>query len=78
MFVERVGDDALAPLAPAGDFASVEPDELARRSRIVAVRADGPGTAPLVRLMAVESGRSVLRRRTPADPTSREPAPTRR
>ena len=42
MLVERVGDDALAPLVPAGDFASVEPDEPAGRGRIVAVRADAP------------------------------------
>ena len=78
MFVERVGDDALAPLAPAGNFASVEPDEPAGRNRIVAVQADGPSSAMRVRLMVVESGWSVLRRRILADPTSREPALTRR
>ena len=41
----------------AGDFASVDPDELAAHGRIVAVRADGPGSATLVRLMAVERER---------------------
>ena len=66
-FVERVGDDALAPLAAAGDFACVGPDEPAAHGRIVAVRTDGPGSATQARRMAVESGRSVLcGRRTPA------------
>ena len=32
MFVVRVGDDALVPLAPTGNFASVEPDEPVMRS----------------------------------------------
>lgn len=49
-FVKRVGDGALVPLAAAGDFASVEPDEPAAHGRIVAVRADSPGGATLVRL----------------------------
>ena len=57
-FVERVGDDALASFAAAGDFASVDPDESAVHGRIVAVRAGGPGSAMLVRLMVVENGRS--------------------
>lgn len=39
----------------------VDPDEPAAHSRIGKVRADGPGSATLVGLMAVESGRSVLR-----------------
>ena len=64
-FVERVGDDALAPLAAAGDFAYVDPDEPAAHGRIVAVRVDGPGSATLVRLMAVESGRSLVRAADP-------------
>ena len=50
-----------ALLAAGGDFAHIEPDEPVALGRIVAVRADGPGSATLVRLMAVESGRSVLR-----------------
>ena len=67
-FVERVGDEALAPLAAAGDFAYIDPDEPAAHGRIVAVRADGPGSATPVRLMAVESGRSVLRAANPGQP----------
>ena len=46
----------------------VDPDEPAARGRIVAVRPDGPGGATLVRLMAVESGRSVLRAANPGQP----------
>ena len=34
----------------------------------MAVRADGPGCATQVRLMAVESGRSVLRAANPGRP----------
>ena len=34
----------------------------------MAVRADGPGSATLVRLMAVENGRSVLRAANPGRP----------
>ena len=67
-FVERVGDDALAPVASAGDFACVDPEEPAAHGRIVAVRAHGPGSATLVRLMAVESARSVLRAANPGRP----------
>ena len=59
-FVERVGD-----------FACVDPNESAAHGHIVAVRADGPGRATLVRLMAVEVGRSVLRAANPAGPTWR-------
>ena len=46
----------------AGDFASVDRDKPAAHGRIVAVRADGPGSTTRVRRMAVESGRSVLLR----------------
>ena len=53
-FVERVGDDALAPLAAVGDFAYVGPDEPATHGRIMAVRADDPGSATLVRRLVVE------------------------
>ena len=60
-FVACVEDDALAPLAAAGDFAYVDPDEPAAHGRIVAVRADGLGSARQAWLMAVEDGRSVLR-----------------
>ena len=55
----------LAPLAAVGGFASVDSDEPAAHGRIVALRADGPGSATLVRLMAVESGRSVPRAANP-------------
>ena len=41
-FVVCVGDDTLASLAAAGDFAYVDPDEPAAHGRIVAVWADGP------------------------------------
>ena len=57
-FVERVGDDALAPLAAAGDFAYVAPDEPPAHDHIVAARAHGPGSATRVRRMAVGSDRS--------------------
>ena len=52
----------------AGDFASVDPDDPAAHGRIVAVRAEGPGSAALVRLMAVENGRSVPRAANPSRP----------
>ena len=58
-FVERGG---------ARDLASVDPDEPAAHGRIVAVRAVGPGSATLVRPMAVETGRSVLRAAKPGRP----------
>ena len=67
-FVECVGDDALAPLAAAGDFAYVDPDESAAHGHIVSMRADEPGSATLVRRIAVESGRSVLRTANPGRP----------
>ena len=43
------------------NFVNVGPDEPAAHGRIMVVRADGPGSATLGRLMAVERGRSVLR-----------------
>ena len=67
-FVERVGDDALWPLAAAGDFASIGPNEPATHGWMVAVRARGPGYSTRVRLLAVESGRSVLRAANPGPP----------
>ena len=60
-FIERVGDDALAPIAREGEYAWIDPDEPAREGRLVAVWGDGPGSATLVRVMAVEDGRRVLR-----------------
>ena len=48
-----------------GDFTYVDIDEPAAHGRIVAARADGPGGARLVRLMAAESGRSVPRAANP-------------
>ena len=62
------GGLALAALAAAGDFACVDPDEPAAHGWMVAVRADGPGGATLVRLMAVESGWSILRTANPDRP----------
>ena len=67
-FVERVGDDALGPLAAAGDFASVGPNEPATHGWMVAVRARGPGYSTRVPLLAVESGRSVLSAANPGWP----------
>ena len=64
-------DNTLAPIVAAGDCAYVDPDEPAAHGRIVAVRADGPGGATLVRLLAVESGRSACGRRTPPSPAWR-------
>ena len=63
-----MGNDALAPLAATGGFAFVAPDEPAAHGRIVAVRGDGPGSETRVRVMAVESGRSVLRAASPGRP----------
>ena len=60
---------ALAPLAAASDFAYVEPDEPAAHGWMVAVRADGPGSATRARPAVVfESGRSVLRVANPSFP----------
>ena len=57
-----------APLAAAGDFADVGPGEPVAYGRIVAVRADRRGRATLVRLMAVESYRSLPRAVNPGPP----------
>ena len=65
------GRGVAPPLAAAGDFAYVDPKEPAAHGRVVAVRAGGPGGATLVRLMAVECGRSGLRAANPAGPTWR-------
>ena len=62
------GPETSSASATARDFAYVGPDEPAGHGRIVAVRADGPGSATLVRLMAVESGRSVLPAANPGRP----------
>ena len=62
------GHGALAPLAAAGDFAYVDPDEPAAHGWIVAVRGDGPGRATRVRRMAAGSGRSVPRAGGPRRP----------
>ncbi len=63
-----VGDDALAPFPEAGDFVYVDPDEPAVDGRLVAVWEDGPGSATLVRRLAVEDGRRVLRATNPGWP----------
>ena len=44
----------------------VDPDDPAAYDHIAAMRADGPDRATLVRLMAVESDRRVLRAATPS------------
>ncbi|MDE0380739.1 MAG: hypothetical protein OXI20_15990, partial [Rhodospirillales bacterium] len=54
--------------AEAGDFAYIDPDEPAAYRWMVAMWADGPGSATLARLIAVESGRSVLRAANPSFP----------
>ena len=54
--------------AAAGDFAYIGADEAAAHGWMVAARADGPGSAMLARLMAVETGRSVLRAANPGKP----------
>ena len=64
-FIERVGDDALAPDLREGQYAWIDPDEPARDGRLVAVWADGPGSATLVRRLVVEDGRRVLRAADP-------------
>ena len=46
----------------------VDPEEPAAYDHIAAVRADGFGSATLVRLMTVENGRSVLRAANPGRP----------
>ena len=67
-FIERVGDDALAPLVPEGHYAWIDPDEPARDGRVVAVWADGPGSATVARVYQVEDGRRVLRATNPGWP----------
>ena len=57
--------EAMIADAAAGDFAYVDPDEPTAHGRIMAVWADGPGSAMLVRLMAVKSGWSALRAANP-------------
>ena len=57
----RLGDGGDGVLSAAGDSRYIDPDEPAAHGWMVAVRAEGPGSATLVPLMAVESGRSVLR-----------------
>ena len=46
----------------------VDPDEPAARSRIVAVRADGPGNATLVRRLIAEEGARTQRAANPGRP----------
>ena len=60
------GGDGVVPAAV--DFAYVEPDEPAAQDWKVAVRADVPGSATPVRLMGVESTRSIPRAAAPAGP----------
>ncbi len=60
-FIERVADDALAPVLAAGDFAWIDPDEPAVDGRFVAVWENGPGSETLVRMLVVADGRRVLR-----------------
>ena len=67
-FIERVGDDALAPAVPEGWYAWVDPDEPARDGRLVAVWADAPGSATLVRAYHVKEGVRVLRAANPGWP----------
>ena len=65
-------------LGPAGFVCIGRVLDPAGRGRIVAVRADGPGNATRVRLMSVESGRSVLRATNPdLLDIAVDPAPTR-
>ena len=66
-FVERVGDDALAPLAAAVLRPSV-PTSWRPTAGWWRCGRDGPGSATLVRLTAVESGRRVLRAANPGRP----------
>ena len=54
--------------AAASDFAYVDPGEPTTHGRIVAMQADGPGRATLVRLLAVESDSTVLRTANPGRP----------
>ena len=69
-FIVRVAEDAMAPRVRAGDYVWIDPDESAADGHIVAVRADGAGRQrdAGVRLMAVESARSVPRAANPGRP----------
>ena len=67
-FIERAGDDALSPVVAEGHYVWIDPDEPARDGRLVAVWADGPGSATLVRVYRVEDGRRVLRATSPGWP----------
>ena len=67
-FIERIGDDALAPDLREGQYAWIDPDEPARDGRLVAVWADGPGSATRVR--AGTRHRGDLRQRDD-DPSAR-------
>ncbi|MDE0421025.1 MAG: S24 family peptidase [Gammaproteobacteria bacterium] len=60
-FVERVADDAMAPLLRAGEYVFIDPDEAAADGRLVAVRGHGPDSGALVRRLFVENGRRILR-----------------
>lgn len=59
--MERVADDAMAPLLRAGEYVFIDPDEPAVDGRLVAVRWRGPDGGALVRRLSVEKGRRVLR-----------------
>ena len=67
-FIERVGDDALAPDLAEGHYAWIDPDEPVRDGQLVAVWAEGPGSATLVRSFHVEDGIRVLRAGNPGWP----------
>ena len=67
-FIERVGDDGLAPAVPEGHHVWIDPDEPARDGRLVAVWANGPGSATLVRTYRVAAGGRVLRATNPGWP----------
>ena len=59
-FIVRAADGGAAPRVARGDYVWVDPDEPAADGRLVAVWANGPGAATIVRPMAVEDGRRVL------------------
>ena len=67
------GDGGDGVLPAAGDSRYVDPDQPAAHGWMVAVRAEGPGSATLVRLIAVESGRSVLPAANPDRPGAAPP-----
>ena len=76
-FIERVGDDALAPDLAEGHYAWIDPDEPVRDGQLVAVWAEGPGSATLVRSFHVEDGSACCARETPAGQKSSWMATTR-